>query len=64
MRKLIIVGAGVVVLGLSFIISNILKDSKELPVQKVTKVEKTVFVKEVINGDVAINIIANGLKIK
>ena len=60
MRKLIIVGAGVVVLGLSFIISNILKDSKELPVQKVTKVEKTVFVKEVINGDVAINIIANG----
>ncbi|WNW02139.1 efflux RND transporter periplasmic adaptor subunit [Tenacibaculum sp. HL-MS23] len=60
MRKLIIVGAGVVVLGLSFIISNILKDSKELPVQKVTKVEKTVFVKEVKNGDVAINIIANG----
>ncbi|QXP74049.1 efflux RND transporter periplasmic adaptor subunit [Tenacibaculum sp. AHE15PA] len=60
MRKLIIVGAGVAVLGLSFIISNILKDSKELPVQKVTKVEKTVFVKEVKNGDVAINIIANG----
>lgn len=60
MRKLIIVGAGVVVLGLSFVISNLLKDSKEIPVQKVTKVEKTVFVKEVKNGDVAITITANG----
>lgn len=60
MRKLIIVGAGIVVLGLSFIISNLLKDSKEIPKQKNTKIEKTVFVKEVKNGDVAINITANG----
>ncbi|WP_299122642.1 HlyD family efflux transporter periplasmic adaptor subunit [uncultured Tenacibaculum sp.] len=60
MRKVIIVVAGIVVLGLAFLISNYLKNSKKVPEQKVTKVEKTVFVKEVKNGDVAINISANG----
>ncbi|WP_420553696.1 efflux RND transporter periplasmic adaptor subunit [Tenacibaculum aiptasiae] len=60
MRKVIIVVAGIVVLGLAFLISNYLKNSKKVPEQKVTKVEKTVFVKEVKNGDVEINISANG----
>ncbi|KAB1153156.1 HlyD family efflux transporter periplasmic adaptor subunit [Tenacibaculum aiptasiae] len=60
MRKVIIVVAGIVVLGLAFLISNYLKNSKKVPEQKVTKVEKTVFVKEVKNGDVAIDISANG----
>ncbi|CAM1346642.1 efflux RND transporter periplasmic adaptor subunit [Tenacibaculum insulae] len=60
MRKLIIVGAGIVVLGLSFLISNLLKNSKKAAKQEVVKVEKTVFVKEVKNGEVAINITANG----
>lgn len=60
MRKVIIVVAGIVVLGLAFLISNYLKNSKKVPEQKVTKVEKTVFVKEVKNGNVAINISANG----
>ena len=60
MRKLIIVGAGIVVLGLSFLISNLLKNSKKAAKQEVVKVEKTVFVKDVKNGEVAINITANG----
>ena len=60
MRKVIIVVAGIVLLGIAFLTSNYLKNSKKVPEQKVTKVEKTVFVKEVKNGDVAINISANG----
>lgn len=60
MRKLIIVGVGIVVLGISILISNYLKNSKKVPEQKVVKVEKTVFVKEIKNGDVAITISANG----
>ena len=60
MRKIIIVAAGVVVLGISFLVSNYLKNSKKIPKQKVTKVEKTVFVKEVKNEEVAISISANG----
>ena len=60
MRKLIIVGAGVVVLALSFAISNYFKNSKKLPIQKEVKIEKTVFAEVVKNGDVAISITANG----
>lgn len=60
MRKLIIVGAGVVVLALSFALSNYFKNSKKLPKQKAVKIEKTVFAKVVKNGDVAISITANG----
>ena len=60
MRKLIIVGAGVVVLALSFAISNYFKNSKKLPIQKAVKIEKTVFTEVVKNGDVAISITANG----
>ena len=60
MRKLIIVGAGVVVLALSFAISNYFKNSKKLPIQKAVKIEKTVFAEVVKNGDVAISITANG----
>ena len=60
MRKLIIVGVGVVVLALSFALSNYFKNSKKRPKQKAVKVEKTVFTEEVKNGDVAIAITANG----
>ena len=60
MRKLIIVGVGVVVLALSFAISNYFKNSKKLPIQKAVKIEKTVFAEVVKNGDVAISITANG----
>lgn len=60
MRKLIIVGVGVVVLALSFVLSNYFKNSKKRPKQKAVKVEKTVFTEEVKNGDVAIAITANG----
>lgn len=60
MRKLIIVGVGVVVLALSFALSNYFKNSKKRPKQKSVKVEKTVFTEEVKNGDVAIAITANG----
>lgn len=60
MRKLIIIGAGVLVLALSFVISNYLKNSKKQPEQKVVKIEKTVFAEAVKNGDVAITITANG----
>ena len=42
------------------LISSYFKSSKKMPERKVTKVEKTVFVKEVKNGDVAIVISANG----
>ncbi len=60
MRKLIIVGAGIALLGVAYLISNYFKDSKKVPEQKVTKVEKTVFVKEVKNEEVAVTISANG----
>ncbi|WBX77922.1 efflux RND transporter periplasmic adaptor subunit [Tenacibaculum ovolyticum] len=60
MRKLIIVGAGVLVLLVASLISSYFKNSKKKPERKVTKVEKTVFVKEVKNGDVPIVISANG----
>lgn len=60
MRKLIIVGVGVVVLALSFALSNYFKNSKKRPKQKAVKVEKTIFTEEVKNGDVAIAITANG----
>ena len=60
MRKLIIIGAGVLVLALSFAISNYLKNSKKQPKQKAVKIEKTVFAEAVKNGDVAITITANG----
>ena len=60
MRKIIIVAVGVAILVISFLISNYLKDSKKIPEQKIIKIEKTVFVKEVKNGEVAINISANG----
>ncbi|PKH52329.1 efflux transporter periplasmic adaptor subunit [Tenacibaculum sp. Bg11-29] len=60
MRKLIIVGAGIIVLLVASLISSYFKNSKKKPEHKVTKVEKTVFVKEVKNGDVAIVISANG----
>ncbi|WP_064966228.1 efflux RND transporter periplasmic adaptor subunit [Tenacibaculum ovolyticum] len=60
MRKLIIVGAGILVLLVASLISSYFKNSKKKPERKVTKVEKTVFVKEVKNGDVPIVISANG----
>ncbi|OSY87820.1 RND transporter [Tenacibaculum holothuriorum] len=60
MRKLIIVGAGIVLLGGSLLLSRYLKNSKKLPEQKVSKVEKTVFVETVKNGEVPIVISANG----
>lgn len=60
MRKLIIVGAGVLVLLVASLISSYFKNSKKKPERKVTKVEKTVFVKEVKNGEVPIVISANG----
>lgn len=60
MRKIIIVAAGIVILGVSYLISSYFKNSKKIPEQKVTKVEKTVFVKEVENTNVAISISANG----
>ncbi len=60
MRKLIIVGAGIIVLLVASLISSYFKNSKKKPERKVTKVEKTVFVKEVKNGDVAIVISVNG----
>lgn len=42
------------------LISSYFKNSKKKPERKVTKVEKTVFVKEVKNGEVPIVISANG----
>ncbi|WBX72781.1 efflux RND transporter periplasmic adaptor subunit [Tenacibaculum pacificus] len=60
MRKLIIVVAGVALLGISFLISNYFKNSKKIPKQKDVKIEKTVFVDEVKNGDIPIIISANG----
>ncbi|WP_237275988.1 efflux RND transporter periplasmic adaptor subunit [Tenacibaculum ovolyticum] len=60
MRKLIIVGAGILVLLVASLISSYFKNSKKKPERKVTKVEKTVFVKEVKNRDVPIVISANG----
>lgn len=60
MRKLIIVGAGVVLIGISIFISNYLKNSKKIPKQRIVKTEKTVFVKQIKNGDVAVEISANG----
>lgn len=60
MRKLIIVGAGIIVLVMASLISSYFKNSKKKPVRKITKVEKTAFVKVVKNKDVAIVISANG----
>jgi multidrug efflux pump subunit AcrA (membrane-fusion protein) len=60
MRKLIIVGAGILVLLVASLISSYFKNSKKKHERKVTKVEKTVFVKDVKNGDVPIVISANG----
>lgn len=60
MRKLIIVGAGIAVLGMSLLLSNYFKSSKKTPKQKVTKVVKTAFVEVVNNGEVPVAISANG----
>ncbi|CAM1333547.1 efflux RND transporter periplasmic adaptor subunit [Tenacibaculum aestuariivivum] len=60
MRKLIIVVASIVLLGISFLISNYFKNSKKTPKQKDLKIEKTVFVEEVKNEDITITISANG----
>ena len=60
MRKLIIVGAGIVVLGGSFLLSSYFKNSKKAPKQKETKVEKTAFVDIVENKEIPITISANG----
>ncbi|CAM1340474.1 efflux RND transporter periplasmic adaptor subunit [Tenacibaculum amylolyticum] len=60
MRKLIIVGVGILVLGGAALLSNYLKNSKKEPEQKVTKIEKTVFVETVANKEIPITITANG----
>lgn len=60
MRKLIIIGVGILVLGGAALLSNYLKNSKKEPEQKVTKVEKTVFVEAVVNKEIPITITANG----
>lgn len=60
MRKLIITGVGIVVLGVSFLLSNYFKNSKKEPKQKINKVEKTVFVENVENKEIPIVISANG----
>lgn len=60
MRKIIIVLAGIVLLGGAFLISKSLKDSKKTPERKVEDVEKTVFIEEVNNKSIPITITANG----
>lgn len=60
MRKLIIVGVGIVILIGAILISNVFKSNKKNPKQKVVNTEKTVFIKEVINKEIPITIAANG----
>jgi len=60
MRKLIIVGLGIAILGGAFLLSKYFKDSKKVPKQKIEKIEKTVFVENVINTIIPIVIAANG----
>ena len=60
MRKLIITGVSIVVLALSFLLSNYFKNSKKNPKPKATKIEKTVFVTTVKNKEIPIAINANG----
>jgi len=60
MRKLIIVGLGIAILGGAFLLSKYFKDNKKVPKQKVDKIEKMVFVENVINSAIPIIISANG----
>ncbi|WGH76438.1 efflux RND transporter periplasmic adaptor subunit [Tenacibaculum tangerinum] len=60
MRKLKIVGVAIAVLAIAFLIARYFKNSKKPPVQKLNKIEKTVFVQEVKNGEIPVNISANG----
>ena len=60
MRKLIITGAGLAILALSFLLYNFFKNSKKNPNSKATKIEKTVFVDVAQNSEIPIEITANG----
>jgi membrane fusion protein (multidrug efflux system) len=60
MRKLIITGAGLGFLALSYLISNFFENSKKDPKPKAVKIEKTVFVDEVKNQEIPIIVTANG----
>jgi multidrug efflux pump subunit AcrA (membrane-fusion protein) len=60
MRKLIITGAGLGFLALSYLISNFFENSKKNPKPKAVKIEKTVFVDEVKNQEIPIIVTANG----
>jgi len=60
MRKLIIVGLGIAILGGAFLLSKYFKDNKKVSKQRVDKIEKTVFVENVINSTIPIVITANG----
>lgn len=60
MRKLIITGAGLAILALSFLLSNFFKNSKKNPKPKATKIEKTVFIEVAKNSEIPVEITANG----
>ncbi|CAL2061616.1 efflux RND transporter periplasmic adaptor subunit [Tenacibaculum sp. 190524A05c] len=60
MRKLIITGAGLAILALSFLLYNSFKNSKKSPKSKATKIEKTVFVDVAQNSEIPVEITANG----
>ena len=60
MRKIIIVLSGVAILIGGFYIKNLLISNKKAPRQKVGKVEKTAFITVVENGNIPIQISANG----
>lgn len=60
MRKILIVGIGVLLLIGANFLSNYFRSSKKVPKQKLEKVEKTVFVSEVHNKTIPIHVSANG----
>ena len=59
-RKLIIVGAGVLLLAVAFFISKYFRDSKKVPEQRTEAVEKTVFTQTVRNTTVPLVVTASG----
>lgn len=60
MRKISIVVVGILLLIGANFLSNYFSSSKKIPKQKLDKVEKTVFVSEVVNKNIPIHVSANG----